>query len=84
VPQICRHDHLVFAAFEDRVLPFDSSAATPYAAVVGGRDQLGLPIDGFDAQIASICHTHPATLATGNLKDFRHTDVNLTDPWQGP
>ena len=72
----------VFAAFEDHVLPFDSSAAAHYADVVGGRDQIGLPIDGFDAQIASICRAHGAALATRNLNDFRHTDVNLIDPWQ--
>ena len=72
----------VFAAFDDQVLPFDSSAATHYAEVVGGRDQLGLPIDGFNAQIASICRAHGAALATRNLKDFRQTDVNLIDPWQ--
>src|SRR5664279_4895234 len=74
----------VFAAFEDQVLPFDSSAATLYAEVVGGRDRLGLPIDGFDAQIASICRAHGATLATRNLKDFQHTDISLIDPWQRP
>jgi toxin FitB len=72
----------VFATFEDQVLPFDSRAATHYADVVGGRDQIGLPIDGFDAQIASICRAHGAALATRNLKDFRHTDLNLIDPWQ--
>jgi predicted nucleic acid-binding protein len=74
----------VFAAFEDQVLPFDSSAATHYADVVEGRDQIGLPIDGFDAQIASICRAHGASLATRNVKDFRQTDVNLIDPWQRP
>jgi predicted nucleic acid-binding protein len=74
----------VFAAFEDQVLPFDSSAATHYAEVIGGRVRLGLPIDGFDAQIASICRAHGAALATRNLKDFRHTDVSLIDPWHRP
>ena len=74
----------VFAAFEDQVLPFDSSAATHYAEVVGGRDQIGLPIDGFDGQIASICRAHGAALATRNLRVFRHTDVTLIDPWQRP
>lgn len=74
----------VFAAFKDQVLPFDSSAASHYAGVVGGRDQLGLPIEGFDAQIASICRAHDAALATRNVKDFRHTDVTLIDPWQHP
>jgi predicted nucleic acid-binding protein len=74
----------VFAAFEDRVLPFDSNAAVHYAEVVGGRDRLGLPIDGFDAQIAAICRAHGAALATRNLRDFQHTDVTLVDPWQHP
>jgi predicted nucleic acid-binding protein len=74
----------VFAAFEDQVLPFDSSAAAHYPEVVGGRDQIGLPIDGFDGQIASICRAHDAALATRNLRDFRHTDVTLIDPWQRP
>ena len=49
-----------FAAFEDQVLPFDPSAARHFVDVVGGRDQLGLPIEGFDAQIASICRAHDA------------------------
>ena len=59
-------------------------AAAHYADVVGGRDQLGLPIDGLDAQIASICLAHGAALATRNVKDFRHTDVRLIDPWLHP
>jgi len=74
----------VFAAFEDHVLAFDAGAAVHYADVVGGRDRLGPPIGGFDAQIASICRAHGAALATRNLKDFQHTDVNLIDPWQHP
>lgn len=72
----------VFVAFEGQVLPFDSRAAVHYAEVVGSRDQLGLPIDGFDAQIVSICRAHDAALATRNGKDFQHTGVNLIDPWQ--
>lgn len=72
----------VFASFADQVLPFDAGAAVQYAQVVGGRDRLGLPIDGFDAQIAAICRARGATLATRNLKDFSHTDVTLIDPWQ--
>ena len=74
----------VFAASEDQVLPFDSSAATHYAEVVERRDQIGLPIDGFDGQIASICRAHGAALATRNLRDFRQTDVTLIDTWQRP
>ena len=72
----------VFTAFEDQVLPFDHDAAATYAPLVNRRDQRGLPIDGFDAQIAAICGAHHATLATRNVKDFEHTGITLVDPWK--
>jgi len=72
----------VFTAFEEHVLPFDARAAVQYATIVSDRDHAGLPIDGFDAQIASICRTHWAVLATRNRKDFQATGIDLVDPWQ--
>ncbi|MGA9692901.1 MAG: type II toxin-antitoxin system VapC family toxin [Pseudonocardiaceae bacterium] len=72
----------VFAAFEEQILPFDAAAAAHYPMIVTRRDRAGLPIDGFDAQIASICRTHDAALATRNLKDFDDTGVDVIDPWQ--
>jgi toxin FitB len=75
----------VFAAFEERVLPFDAKAAMLYAMIVSERGRAGLPIDGFDAQIASICRGHRAALATRNSKDFQGTGTDVIDPWQpGP
>lgn len=72
----------VFADFEERVLPFDAKAAVLYATIVSDRDRAGLPIDGFDAQIASICRAHRAALATRNSKDFQGTGTDVIDPWQ--
>jgi len=72
----------VFTAFEEQILPFDAAAAMQYASIVTRRDSAGLPIDGFDAQIASICRTHGAALATRNANDFRDTEVDLIDPWR--
>jgi predicted nucleic acid-binding protein len=72
----------IFTSFADHVLPFDADAATWYAELVATRDRLGLPIDGFDAQIAAICRQHNAALATRNLNDFEHTAVSLIDPWR--
>ena len=72
----------VFGAFAGQVLPFDARAAATYATIVAHRDALGLPIDGFDAQIASICRTQQAGLATRNVSDFEHTGIDLTDPWR--
>ncbi|MDQ6777314.1 MAG: PIN domain-containing protein [Actinomycetota bacterium] len=73
----------VFGNFAEHVLPFDARAALRYAAIVSGRDRVGRPIDGFDAQIASICREHRATLATRNGADFGHTGIHVIDPWQG-
>ncbi|MGH3545190.1 MAG: type II toxin-antitoxin system VapC family toxin [Mycobacteriales bacterium] len=72
----------VFAAFSDQILPFDAAAAIRYSVIVAARDRSGEPIDGFDAQIAAMCRTHGATLATRNLKDFYLTGIELADPWQ--
>jgi predicted nucleic acid-binding protein len=72
----------VFAAFSEFVHPFDADAAIWYATIVAQRDRLGLPIDGFDAQIAAICRTRGAALATRNAKDFEETGIDVIDPWQ--
>lgn len=72
----------IFAAFPRQVLPFDLAAAGAYADVVASRERLGRPIDGFDAQIAAICRTRAATLATRNTKDFADTGIDVIDPWQ--
>ncbi|MGA5303947.1 type II toxin-antitoxin system VapC family toxin [Nucisporomicrobium flavum] len=72
----------IFAAFPRQVLPFDLAAATAYADVVAGRERGGNPMSGFDGQIAAICRSRAATLATRNTKDFVDTGISLIDPWQ--
>jgi hypothetical protein len=65
-----------------RVEPFGAAAATHYAALVSARESTGRPIGTADAQIAAICRSLGATLATRNIKDFQDTGVELIDPWQ--
>src|SRR6266571_1544761 len=72
----------VFGMFAELILPFDAAAAEQYALVVSHRDGLGLPIEGFDAQIAAICRARGAALATRNLTDFHETGVDVINPWQ--
>ncbi len=72
----------VFQAFADQVLPFDAEAARDYADIVIERDRAGLPISGFDAQIAAICRSQGARLATRNTADFAALGLDLTDPFQ--
>ena len=56
--------------FAGRVLPFDLSAASVYAQLVAQRERSGQPVAMADAQIASVCLAHAATLATRNHKHF--------------
>jgi predicted nucleic acid-binding protein len=67
---------------EGRVEPFDAAAATHYADLVSDRDKAGRPIGMADAQIAAICRSLGATLATRNTGDFQGTGIDLLDPWQ--
>lgn len=75
----------VFGAFTDHVLAFDAAAAPRYADIVVEREHCGSPISGFDAQIAAVCRTHHASLATRNTADFDRLGLDLVDPWiNGP
>lgn len=67
--------------FADRILPFDADAAERYALVVVERERRGRPISAADAQIAAICSSHGAVLATRNGRDFDGIDVTVVDPW---
>ena len=68
--------------FRDRVLPFDEHCASRYADIVCGRETLGRPIGVADAQIAAICRTAEAALATRNTDDFSGTGIQLINPWK--
>ena len=71
----------IFFALADKVLPFDARAALRYATLMADRGRAGQPMAGFDAQIAAICLSYSAALATRNLKDFQQTGLDLINPW---
>lgn len=74
----------VFADFDDVIVPFDARAARRYGGIVASREGTGRPIATADAQIAAICVSREATLATRNAGDFDGTGVSLINPWEGP
>ena len=67
--------------FESAVLAFDGAASEAYAEVVAGRRRLGRPISVLDAQVAAICLSRDAALATRNVRGFDDTGVTVVDPW---
>ena len=75
-------DALVREDFSGRVLPFDAAAAGHYAELVAERDRNGRPVSVSDGQIAAICRSHDARLATRNVGDFDATGVTVLDPWR--
>ena len=64
------------------ILPFDLLAAEHYASISAHRESIGHPISIPDAQIAAICLSHGATLATRNSKDFKNLGLAIQDPWE--
>jgi len=72
----------IFAGFAEKILAFDAVAAEVYAEVVSHRDELGMPIDALDAQIASICRACRSSVATRNVADFRDTGIDVVNPWR--
>jgi predicted nucleic acid-binding protein len=66
---------------ENRVLDFDSAAATEAASVAAERQKAGRPVDMRDTQIAGIALARRATLATRNVRHFVDLKVPIVDPW---
>ena len=75
-------DGLLSDDFQGRVLAFDEPAARRYADIVTARERLGRPIGAADAQIAAICQTIDATLATRNTEDFDGAGIELINLWE--
>lgn len=72
-------------AFADTIATYDVPAARATARLsVASLDQ-GRPMSLADAQIAGICLSHAATLATRNIKDFSSVgDLTLINPFDHP
>jgi toxin FitB len=74
-------DAMLAEDFANRILPFDSPAASAYARIAAARRRAGRPISQGDAQIAAVAASRGAALATRNVPDFVDCGVDLIDPW---
>lgn len=83
----CRRRHFLEAALDrllnedldNRILSFDSAAATEAARLAAQR--AGRTVDVRDTQIAGIAVARRATLATCNLRHFDDLPVPVISPW---
>jgi predicted nucleic acid-binding protein len=74
-------DHLLNEDLENRVLDFDSAAATEAASLAATRQKNGRPVDMRDTQIAGIALARRATIATRNVRHFGDPKISVVDPW---
>jgi toxin FitB len=77
-------DDLLKEDLENRVLDFDSAAATAAGMLAAARQKSGRPVDMRDTQIAGIVLARRATLATRNVRDFADLNVSVVNPWGHP
>ena len=74
-------ERMLGEAFENRVLPFNSSAARAYANIAAKRRSAGRPVAPADCQIAAIARSRRMAVATRNVREFEDADVEIIDPW---
>lgn len=67
--------------FAGRILPFDAHAAVEYATLVASAELKGRVSSMAGAQVAAICRSHRASIATRNVRDFEMSGVEVINPW---
>jgi len=74
-------DRVLIEDLANRILDFDSAAATVAAKLAADRQRAGRVADFRDTLIAGIAQARRATLATRNIRHFEGLDVPVVDPW---
>lgn len=66
---------------DNRVLPFDASAAAQAADLAAERKLRGRPVDMRDTFMAGIALAQRASIATRNTRHFDDLAVPVVNPW---
>ena len=74
-------DELLIHDFQNRVLPFDLSAALHAAQIEADRRRRGRPAGFGDTEIAGIAASRGAAIATRNVRHFDDLAVEVINPW---
>lgn len=74
-------EHAFDLLFAQRVLPFDSEAASAYGFLAASRRAAGLLISTHDCLIAAITRSHGAGIATRDVGGFEACGIEITNPW---
>jgi predicted nucleic acid-binding protein len=74
-------DKVLSEDFDDRVVPFDESAAQAAGRIAAVRRKLGRSLEVRDVQIAGIAIARKAKIATRNIRHFEGLGIDLINPW---
>ena len=74
-------ERTVAEKIEERIVPFDTSAAEATAILMADRRQAGRQGELRDTMIAGIAIARRATLATRNRRHFDDLSVPVVNPW---
>ena len=67
--------------YEDRILPLDRAAAEWAARFRAQSQRSGRTLELGDALMAGTAKANGLYVATRNVTDFQHIDIDVTNPW---
>ncbi len=73
----------LLSGYSDRILHLDRSAAEWAARFRADAVRSGRPPDLVDILIAGIAKAHDLAVATRDVRDFEHLDIEVINPWDG-
>lgn len=79
-----RFEHVLNDIFQHRILDWTAADARQCARIMERRRRLGAPLDRHlpDAMLAASAASRGLTFVTRNASDFRHTDIEVFNPWE--
>ena len=75
-------DRIIDTHVGDRTLPFNTASALKYGEIIAALHRDGQHAGIHDGQIAAQALTFGCAIATRNAKHFRHSGMDLIDPWE--
>lgn len=72
---------LLYTEYKQRIIPIDETTARLWGAIAAAGYKKGYQLSTSDGLIAATAKQYHCTLWTRNIKDFRHTEIPLYNPW---
>lgn len=73
---------MLLKSFRKRIIEFEENAALAAADIAASNKRAGQNITIQDLQIAGIALSRGAAIATRNVKDFTHSNIEIINPWE--